>query len=178
MCFSSPAAIAPNQPTDKSTGRGAFVSREDVARTAAAVLRKQPGGIYDVTGPEALSVADIARRLSTLVGRQLRYEDESADAARERLSRLEPLAWFQGTCRCKRRYEARCTGGPPRTGIVRSDNDRGRTDTSSPERLPVETDRRRVLHPHAQRLETRSCAAVPAHPARQMQKLRAPRLLP
>src|ERR1019366_3522693 len=44
-------------------GRGAFVSREDVARTAAAVLRKQPGGIYNVTGPEALSVADIARRL-------------------------------------------------------------------------------------------------------------------
>ena len=74
-------------------GRGAFVSREDVARTAAAVLRKQPGGIYNVTGPEALSVADIARRLSTLVGRQLRYEDESAGAARERLSRLEPLAW-------------------------------------------------------------------------------------
>ena len=84
-------------------GCGAFVSREDVARTAAAVLRRRPGGIYDVTGPEALSVADIARRLSTLVGRQLRYEDESADAARERLSRLEPVAgrvelsvgWFE-----------------------------------------------------------------------------------
>lgn len=74
-------------------GRGAFVSREDVARTAAAALRKQPGGIYDVTGPEALSVADIAGRLSTLTGRPLGYEDESADAARERLSRLEPLAW-------------------------------------------------------------------------------------
>jgi NAD(P)H dehydrogenase (quinone) len=74
-------------------GRGAFVSREDVARTAAAVLRMQPGGNYDVTGPEALSVADMAGRLSTLVGRQLRYEDESADTARERLSRLEPLAW-------------------------------------------------------------------------------------
>ncbi len=74
-------------------GRGAFVSREDVARTAAAVLRKQPGGIHDVTGPEALSVADIARRLSTLVGRQFRYQDESADLARQRLSRLEPLAW-------------------------------------------------------------------------------------
>ena len=74
-------------------GCGAFVSREDAARTAAAVLRRRPGGIYDVTGPEALSVAEIARRLSTLAGRQLRYEDESADAARERLSRLEPLAW-------------------------------------------------------------------------------------
>lgn len=74
-------------------GRGAFVSREDVARTAAAVLRTPPGGIHDVTGPEALTVADVASRLSTQVGQALRFEDESADAARERLSRLEPLAW-------------------------------------------------------------------------------------
>ena len=74
-------------------GRGVFVSREDVARTAAAALLKQPGGIYDVTGPESLSVADVAKRLSTLTGRPLRYEEESADAARERLNRLEPLAW-------------------------------------------------------------------------------------
>jgi NAD(P)H dehydrogenase (quinone) len=84
-------------PRARSAGRrgrvGAFVSREDVARTAAAVLRNRPTGIHDVTGPEALSVADIAGRLSALVGRQLRYEDESADAARERLSGLEPQAW-------------------------------------------------------------------------------------
>ncbi len=74
-------------------GCGAFVSREDAARTVAAAVQMQPGGVCDVTGPEALSVADIARRLSALVGRPLRYEDEPADAARERLSRLEPLAW-------------------------------------------------------------------------------------
>lgn len=72
---------------------GRSASREDVARTAAAVLRKQPGGIYDVTGPKVLSVADVAKRLSALVGRHLRYEEESADAARERLSKLDPLAW-------------------------------------------------------------------------------------
>jgi uncharacterized protein YbjT (DUF2867 family) len=84
-------------------GRGAFVSREDVAQTAAAALRNEPGGVHDVTGPEALSVAGIAGRLSPLAGRQLRYEDESADAARQRLSRLEPLpgrvdlsvGWFE-----------------------------------------------------------------------------------
>jgi len=46
-----------------------------------------------VTGPEALSVADIARRLSILAGRPLRYEDEAGNVTRERLSRLEPLAW-------------------------------------------------------------------------------------
>jgi uncharacterized protein YbjT (DUF2867 family) len=74
-------------------GRGAFLSREDAALAAAAALLQQPGGIYDVTGPEALSVAGIAGRLSTLAGRRLQYEDESADAARVRLSALEPLAW-------------------------------------------------------------------------------------
>ncbi|MGO9274225.1 MAG: SDR family oxidoreductase [Terriglobia bacterium] len=42
--------------------RGAFVSREDAAQTAAAVLADPPGGTHDVTGPEALSLADVARR--------------------------------------------------------------------------------------------------------------------
>lgn len=47
--------------------RAAFISREDAAQTAAAVLADPPGGIHDVTGPEALSVTDIATRLSALV---------------------------------------------------------------------------------------------------------------
>ncbi len=57
-------------------GRGAFVSREDVARTAAAVLESPPAGIHDVTGAEALTVAEVARRLSVITGRTLQYEDE------------------------------------------------------------------------------------------------------
>ena len=73
--------------------RGAFVSREDVARTAASVLLSQPGGTYDVTGPEAMSVAVIAERLSTLVGRNLRYEDELATVTRERLRKSGSLDW-------------------------------------------------------------------------------------
>ena len=73
--------------------RAAFVSREDVARTAAAVLIDPRGGIHDVTGHEALNVADAARRLSTMVGRQLRYQHESREAARERLSQKKPDSW-------------------------------------------------------------------------------------
>jgi NAD(P)H dehydrogenase (quinone) len=42
-------------------GRGAFVSREDCACVAAAVLKAPPGGIHDVTGPQALRLADVAR---------------------------------------------------------------------------------------------------------------------
>jgi uncharacterized protein YbjT (DUF2867 family) len=66
-------------------GRGAFVSREDVARTAAAVVNAPPGGIHDITGPEALTVAEVALRLSKLTGKNLRFEDETADSMRQRL---------------------------------------------------------------------------------------------
>jgi NAD(P)H dehydrogenase (quinone) len=64
-------------------GRAAFVSREDCARVAAAVLNIPPGGTHDVTGPEALNLADVARRLSGIVARELRYENESVAAGRE-----------------------------------------------------------------------------------------------
>jgi hypothetical protein len=72
--------------------RGAFVSREDAARTAASVLANPPGGTHDVTGPEVLSLADLARRFSTLTGRQLRYQPESVESARDRLNK-RGLAW-------------------------------------------------------------------------------------
>lgn len=55
-------------------GRAAFVSREDAARTAAAVLLDPPGGSFDVTGPEALGVADAVARMARWTGRALRYE--------------------------------------------------------------------------------------------------------
>ena len=74
-------------------GRAAFVSREDCARVAAAVLIDSPGGTYDVTGPEALSLTDVAGRLSRIVGRALRYEDESVESGREWRSRLGEPAW-------------------------------------------------------------------------------------
>jgi NAD(P)H dehydrogenase (quinone) len=74
-------------------GRAAFVSREDCARVAAAVLDALPGGIYDVTGPQALSLTDVAKRLSGIVGRDLRYEDESVEAGREWRSKLGEAAW-------------------------------------------------------------------------------------
>jgi NAD(P)H dehydrogenase (quinone) len=69
--------------------RGAFISREDAARTAAAVLVHSPGGTHDVTGPEKLSLAEVAHYLSDITGRQLRYQPEAASATRERLSKGE-----------------------------------------------------------------------------------------
>jgi uncharacterized protein YbjT (DUF2867 family) len=74
-------------------GRAAFVSREDCARVAAAALDASRGGAYDVTGPQALSLTAVARSLSGIVGRYLRYEDESIEAGREWRSRTGQPAW-------------------------------------------------------------------------------------
>jgi NAD(P)H dehydrogenase (quinone) len=74
-------------------GRGAFVSREDCARVAAAALIAPPEGTYDITGPEALSLADVARSFSGIVGRELRYEDESVEAGRDWRSKSAEPAW-------------------------------------------------------------------------------------
>ncbi len=76
-----------------SETRGAFISREDAARAASAVLANPPGGTHDVTGPEALSLADLARRFSAPTGRRLRYRSESDESARDRLSKQESDAW-------------------------------------------------------------------------------------
>lgn len=49
-----------------SERRGASVSREDAARTASAVLADPAGSTHDVTGPEVLSLAEVARQSYTL----------------------------------------------------------------------------------------------------------------
>lgn len=67
------------------TGRIAAVAKLDVARSAAAVLHDpsaHSGRTYEITGPEALSFADIAETLSTATGHDIRYLDESLDEAR------------------------------------------------------------------------------------------------
>jgi uncharacterized protein YbjT (DUF2867 family) len=76
-------------------GRVAFVSREDVARTVAGALRRPPppGEALDVTGPEALTLGEVAQRLSPLVGRTLRYVEETPEEGRAWRGRLGAPAW-------------------------------------------------------------------------------------
>ncbi|HEY0309315.1 MAG TPA: SDR family oxidoreductase [Acidobacteriaceae bacterium] len=108
-------------------GSGAFISREDAARTAAAVLINPPGGLHDVTGPQVLSLTEITRRLSALTGRELRYEPESVASARQRLSqqKKEPwrvdlsVEWFEAIAAGELSHTSdavlRYTGKPPLT---------------------------------------------------------------
>jgi uncharacterized protein YbjT (DUF2867 family) len=68
------------------SGRVAWVSREDVADVAAAVLtegHEHVGETYDSTGPEALTMAETAELLSRHAGRSVVYEEETLEQARE-----------------------------------------------------------------------------------------------
>lgn len=66
------------------TGRVAIVSRADIARTASAVLRapaSHAGRTYALTGPQALSFAEIAATISRARGREVTFYDESIEEA-------------------------------------------------------------------------------------------------
>jgi uncharacterized protein YbjT (DUF2867 family) len=65
-------------------GRVAGVARADVADVAVEVLRS-PGShadaTYTLTGPEALTLDEVAARAGAVLGRPLRFEDESVEEA-------------------------------------------------------------------------------------------------
>jgi uncharacterized protein YbjT (DUF2867 family) len=65
-------------------GRVAAVAQDDIADVAAAVLGRPEdhvGRTYDLTGPEALTLAEVVDRLSALGGRPVRYVNESVEEA-------------------------------------------------------------------------------------------------
>ena len=74
-------------------GRAAWVTRDDIADVAVAVLTGagHAGRTYDVTGPEALTMAETAEQLSVAVKRKIIYEAQTSREARttRTTSRLE-----------------------------------------------------------------------------------------
>ena len=66
-------------------GRVAWVARDDIALVAEAVLAGDghAGATYDMTGPEALSLAETAELLAAVTGRPFSYEAETLEQARE-----------------------------------------------------------------------------------------------
>lgn len=88
-------------------GKGAFITREDAAQVAAAAALNPPVGVIDITGPCALSIAEVAARFSKLVGKELIYQDETVDVARVRLQgslndewkRDVEIGWFEAIAR-------------------------------------------------------------------------------
>jgi len=65
-------------------GRFAPVARDDLADAAVAVLRsagEHDGRTYELTGPELLTLAEVAARLGTFTGREIAFVDESEEEA-------------------------------------------------------------------------------------------------
>ncbi len=74
-------------------GRAAWVARDDIADVAVAVLTGtgHEGLAYDVTGPEAITMAETAERLSAAAKRKIVYQAQTPEEARSTrtTSRLE-----------------------------------------------------------------------------------------
>jgi NAD(P)H dehydrogenase (quinone) len=65
-------------------GRVAAVARADIAEVAVEVLRDPAAhadATYTLTGPEALTLDEVAARAGAVLGRPLRFEDESVEEA-------------------------------------------------------------------------------------------------
>ena len=70
-------------------GRVAWVDTRDISAVAFRALTEDghEGEAYPITGPETLSIAEVAEKLSAATGRPIRYEDVPPDAARELMVR-------------------------------------------------------------------------------------------
>lgn len=65
-------------------GRAAVVSHADIARAAVAVLlspAEHRGNTYDLTGPESLTLAEMAALITDVQGSQVTYHDETVEEA-------------------------------------------------------------------------------------------------
>jgi uncharacterized protein YbjT (DUF2867 family) len=78
--------------------RISMVDTRDVAAVAVAALTGacDTGSAYDVTGPEALSYADVAGGLTKALKRKITYLDIPDDATAEALAGLRLTAWLAG----------------------------------------------------------------------------------
>ncbi|NJP69100.1 SDR family oxidoreductase [Streptomyces sp. ventii] len=75
-------------------GAASVVAQDDIADAAVAVLLDAPahdGAVYDLTGPRALTLAEIAAELSEVTGRRVTYRPETpTEAYRSRESSGAP----------------------------------------------------------------------------------------
>lgn len=110
-------------------GRVAWVDTRDISAVAFRALTEDghEGEAYPITGPETLSMAGVAEKLSAAAGRQIRYEDVAPGTARELMvqgglppSFVEFLVAFyglvgQGATDFVTETVPRVTGAPGRT---------------------------------------------------------------
>jgi len=76
-------------------GVNALIDSEDVVDVVVQVLRdpSKRGGTHLLTGPEALSWADVARAMSSITGRTITYDAISTQARRDQLENAGLAQW-------------------------------------------------------------------------------------
>lgn len=77
-------------------GRVAAVALDDVADVAVEVLldpRAHAGSTYDLTGPAALGLAEVARTITSATGRSVRYHPETVAEAQASRAGFGAPAW-------------------------------------------------------------------------------------
>ncbi len=77
-------------------GRVAAVARADVADVALAALAdpaSHAGAVYELSGPEALTLHEVAARGGAALGRELRYEPETLEEAYASRRRWSEEQW-------------------------------------------------------------------------------------
>jgi uncharacterized protein YbjT (DUF2867 family) len=78
------------------TARTSWVDARDVGEVAAAALTGSghEGKAYELTGPEALSDAEVAQLFSKASGRKVAYVDVPEQAAREAMAKMGMPGWL------------------------------------------------------------------------------------
>ena len=96
LLFAESIAAAGEIRAPMRNGRCAFIDCVDLAAVAAAVLTEDGhnGRTYVVTGPEALSAADAAARLSAALHRPVRYVDCPPEETRATLRAQGSPVWM------------------------------------------------------------------------------------
>ena len=75
--------------------RQSLVDVRDIAAVAATALTEpgHDGQVYEITGPELLSYADVAATLSRVLGKPIRYVDVPPEAARDAMLKAGMPVW-------------------------------------------------------------------------------------
>jgi uncharacterized protein YbjT (DUF2867 family) len=77
-------------------GRVAFVTQDDIADAATAVLLEpaaHSGATYDLTGPSSLTLAEVAELMTVATGREVRFHNETLEEAYESRASYNAPAW-------------------------------------------------------------------------------------
>ena len=94
-------------------GASAHVDARDIAAVAAAALtepiERHVGEIYQITGPERLTWAEIAERFSRVLGRPVRHVNVPDDAYRDSMVRQGGMPPWQAQAVLE--LEVRCRAG-------------------------------------------------------------------